>query len=167
MPRLYDMKYGIYTIQSESEIPQNLIRDKYTFYVKINGKDIKDYYLDYLDIMQNAFEFHTKDCVGWRDRYLDWMSDLSWLYYSKDSDTGYKNIILVFEHWNAVGRGWFSSGKKVREMILEDFIEDEREGILRYLSGDDCDDFMFADGTSSLETDYEPSFRVFNIYLIP
>ena len=49
-------KCGIYTIQSESEIPQNLIRDKYTFYVKINGKDIKDYYLDYLDIMQNAFE---------------------------------------------------------------------------------------------------------------
>ncbi len=58
------MEYGIYTIQNESEIPQNLKEDKYTFYVKINGKDIKDYYIDYMDIMQNAFLFHTKDCVG-------------------------------------------------------------------------------------------------------
>ena len=54
MPKLYDMKYGIYTIQNESEIPKELIEDKYTFYVKINGKDIKDYYFDYMDIMQNA-----------------------------------------------------------------------------------------------------------------
>lgn len=30
------LKYRICTIQSESEIPQNLIEDKYTFYVKIN-----------------------------------------------------------------------------------------------------------------------------------
>lgn len=78
------LKYRIYTIQSESEIPQNLIEDKYTFYVKINGNDIKDYYLDYLDIMQNAFNFHTKDCVGNRDAFYDWMRDLSWLYYDKD-----------------------------------------------------------------------------------
>ena len=33
-------KYGIYTIQSENQIPKELIEDKYTFYVKINGKDI-------------------------------------------------------------------------------------------------------------------------------
>ena len=56
MPKLYDMKYGIYTIQNESEIPKELIEDKYTFYVKINGKDIKDYYFDYMDIMQNALK---------------------------------------------------------------------------------------------------------------
>ena len=31
MPKLYDMKYGIYTIQNESEIPKELIEDKYTF----------------------------------------------------------------------------------------------------------------------------------------
>ena len=57
------MECGIYTIQNESEILKELIEDKYTFYVKINGKDIKDYYFDYMDIMQNAFNFHTKDCV--------------------------------------------------------------------------------------------------------
>ena len=74
----YDMEYGIYTIQSENEIPKELIEDKYTFYVKINGRDIKDYDFDYMDIMQNAFLFHTKDCVGWRDRYLDWMCDKEW-----------------------------------------------------------------------------------------
>ena len=60
----YNMQYGIYTIQNESEIPQNLKEDKYTFYVKINGKDIKDYCIDYMDIMQNAFLFHTKDCIN-------------------------------------------------------------------------------------------------------
>ena len=32
--------------------------------LKSVGKDIKDYYIDYMDIMQNAFLFHTKDCVG-------------------------------------------------------------------------------------------------------
>ena len=48
------MECGIYTIQNESEILKELIEDKYTFYVKINGKDIKDYYFDYMDIMQNA-----------------------------------------------------------------------------------------------------------------
>ena len=149
----YGMKYGIYTIQSESEIPQNLMEDKYTFYVKINGKDIKDYYLDYLDIMQNAFEFHTKDCVGWRDRYLDWMSDLSWLTYDDGDGIAYKNIILVFEHWNEVGRGWFSSGKKVREMILEDFIE----------SGD----YDNTCGGILRQLDFQERLKVFNIYLIP
>lgn len=89
------------------------------------------------DIMQNAFMFHTKDCVGWRDRFLDWMCDLGWLVYDteqpldKPFDTdnyfGYKNIILIFWHWNEVGKGWFSSGKKIREMILEDFIETKCE----------------------------------------
>lgn len=29
MPKLYDMQYAIYTIQSESEIPKELIEDKY------------------------------------------------------------------------------------------------------------------------------------------
>ena len=43
---------------------QELIEDKYTFYVKSMHKDIKYYEFDYMDIMQNAFLFHTKDCVG-------------------------------------------------------------------------------------------------------
>ena len=164
MPKLYDMKYGIYTIQNESEIPKELIEDKYTFYVKINGKDIKDYYFDYMDIMQNAFNFHTKDCVGWRDRFLDWMSDLSWLCYDEEKDTGYKNIVLVFEHWNDVGKTFLSSGKKVREKILEDFIEED--GIFSDLAIED-EDFIWVDGTPSYTQDYEPVFKVFNIYLIP
>lgn len=113
------MEYGIYTIQNESEIPQNLKEDKYTFYVKINGKDIKDYYIDYMDIMQNAFLFHTKDCINNPMAFYDWMSDLSWLYYNKEKNTGYNNIILVFEYWNEVGKGFFNSGEKLRENIGE------------------------------------------------
>ncbi|TLD80063.1 hypothetical protein [Helicobacter trogontum] len=164
MPKLYNMQYGIYTIQSESEIPKELIEDKYTFYVKINGKDIKDYEFDYMDITQNAFLFHTKDCVGWRDRYLDWMGDLSWLYYNGKENTGYKNIILVFEHWDEVGKGFFSNGQKLRDKILEDFMEEE--GIFSILAIED-EDFIWVDGTPSYIEDYEPAFKVFNIYLIP
>lgn len=126
-----------------------------------------------MDIMQNAFLFHTKDCINNPMAFRDWMTDLSWLYYDEeealeDNFYGYKNIILVFEHWNEVGKSFLSSGKKVREKILEDFIETENknEGILRYLASDDGDDFIFADGTSSLEGDYKPAFDVFNIYLI-
>lgn len=33
--------------------------------------------------MQNAFNFHTKDCVGNRDAFYDWMRDLGWLYYER------------------------------------------------------------------------------------
>lgn len=167
-----DMKYGIYTIQNESEISKNLIEDKYTFYVKINGKDIKDYEFDYLDIMQNAFLFHTKDCINNPMAFRDWMADLSWLYYNETNDTGYKNIILVFEHWNEVGKRFFNSGEKLRTRILEDFIETEsddpkyNEGILRYLANDDSGDFIFIDSDYNLEKDCKPTFQVFNIYLI-
>ncbi len=73
----YGMQYGIYTIRSEDEIPKELLNDKYTFYVKIDGRDIKDYFVTYMDIMQNAFLFYTKDCVGNPMAYMDWMSDLS------------------------------------------------------------------------------------------
>ena len=148
------MEYGIYTIQSESEIPKELIEDKYTFYVKINGRDIKDYDFDYMDIMQNAFLFHTKDCVGWRDRYLDWMCDLGWLTCDNGNGMFYKNIILVFEHWNDVGKGWFSSGEKIREKILEDFIEDEGVFESHY------------ERTKEFLEDHD-NLQVFNIYLIP
>lgn len=114
MPKLYNMEFGIYNIQSKNEIPKELIEDKYTFYIKINGRDIKYYYFDYMDIMQNIFLFHAKNCVGWRDRFYDWMTDLSWLTYDDEGDTGYKNILLIFKHWNEVGKDFLSSGKKVR-----------------------------------------------------
>ena len=148
----YDMEYGIYTIQSENEIPKELIEDKYTFYVKINGKDIKDYEFDYMDIMQNAFLFHTKDCVGNPDAFRDWMSVLEWLTYDDGNGIAYKNIILVFKHWNEVGKGFLSSGKKVREKILEDFIE----------SGD----YDNSCGGILRQLDFQGRLKVFNIYLI-
>ena len=141
------MEYGIYTIQSKSQIPKELIEDKYTLYVKINGKDIKDYEFDYMDIMQNTFLFHTKDCVGWRDRYLDWMCDLGWLTCDSGNGMFYKNIILVFEHWSNVGKGFFSNGQKLREKILEDFMEEE--GIFSILVIED-EDFIWVDGNSQL-----------------
>lgn len=157
------MEYGIYTIQNESEIPKELIEDKYTLYVKINGKDIKDYDFDYTDIMQNTFLFHTKDCVGWRDRYLDWMCDLGWLTCDSGNGMFYKNIILVFEHWSNVGKGFFSNGQKLRDKILEDFMEEE--GIFSILVIED-EDFIWVYDTPSYAEDYEPAFKVFNIYLI-
>ena len=91
------------------------------------------------------------------------MSDLDWLVYGNgNGGIAYRNIVLVFEHWNNVGKTFLSSGKKVREKILEDFMGDkdvfgyEYEGILEshyertkeYLEDDD-------------------NLRVFNIYLIP
>lgn len=55
MPKLYNMQYGIYTIQNESEIPKHLREDTYTFYVKINGRDIKDFYVDYYGYYAKCF----------------------------------------------------------------------------------------------------------------
>lgn len=122
-------------------------------YVKINGKDIKDYDFDYMDIMQNTFLFHTKDCVSWRDRYLDWMCDLGWLTCDSGNGMFYKNIILVFEHWSNVGKGFFSNGQKLREKILEDFMRDG--GILEILY----------EHREEYWEDYD-NLQVFNIYLI-
>ncbi|WP_394959379.1 hypothetical protein [uncultured Helicobacter sp.] len=170
MPKLYNMQYGIYTINSEHEIPKKFIEDKYTFYVKINGNNIKDYHFSYMDIMQNALEFPIKDCVGNTDAFWDWITDLSWLRYGYESeDSGYQNIILVFTHWNKVGRRLFCSGKDLREKILKDFIGEKKGsyGALQWLACDDSDDFYFIDGRHSLTCEYEPAFRVFNIYLIP
>ena len=157
------MECGIYTIQNESEILKELIED---FYVKINGKDIKDYYFDYMDIMQNAFNFHTKDCVGNPDAFRDWMSDLGWLIYDSEEPIeenfyGYKNIIIVFEHWTDVGKGWFSGGEKVREKILG------------YFRGNYFNEYGMDVG--SLFQQYDEYYGdlegdgldVFNIYLIP
>lgn len=165
MPKLYNMQYGIYTIQNESEIPKHLREDKYTFYVKINGRDIKGYESDYMDIMQDAFRFPTEYCEYWWEQFYEYMTDLEWLTYDEEKDTGYKNIILVFEHWNDVGRGLFSSGKKVREEILEDFTEKE-DGIFSILAVEY--EFIWSDDYTPCYTrDYEPIFKVFNIYLIP
>ncbi len=159
-------KYGIHTIQSENQIPKELIEDKYTFYVKINGKDIEDYYFDYLDIMQNAFLLHTKDCIGNPMAFKDWMTDLSWLVYDteeplEDDFYGYKNILLVFEHWNDVGKGWFSSGQKLRDKILGDF------------RGNYVNEYGMNVGSLFKEYDEDygdlenDGLDIFNIYLIP
>ena len=92
------------------------------------------------------------------------MCDLGWLTCDSGNGMFYKNIILVFEHWSNVGKGFFSNSQKLREEILEDFMEEE--GIFSILVIED-EDFIWVDDTPSYAEDYEPAFKVFNIYLIP
>ena len=149
----YGMRYGIYAIGNEMEIPNNLTENPYTLRIKINGKDIKDYNVDYMDIMQNAFSFYTKDCINNPMAFRDWMSGLDWGVYM-DSGAMYQNILLIFRDWNQVGKALLHSGEKVRDKILADFIkrENNENGILDW--------FALNYGANDDE------LKCFNIYLV-
>ena len=61
----------------------------------------------------------------------------------------------------------FTLSKKIANLLFEKGVsEDEIYGIFSDLAIED-EDFIWVDGTPSYTQDYEPVFKVFNIYLIP
>ncbi len=92
----------------------NEINAKYnTYKVEVDGEKIQTWE-DYITVVQDEFKFPTA-CLDSMDRYVDWITDLSWL----DKTKPIEAYILIIRNYNS----FLSRNDTLKNLIITSFVD--------------------------------------------
>ncbi len=109
------IKNRIIRISEENFLMEfNEINTRYnTYKLKLDGEEIQSWE-DYITVIQDKLKFPTS-CLDSIDRYLDWITDLTWL----DEEKPIEAYVIVIKNY----RLFLSKNDNLKNLIITDFAD--------------------------------------------